>query len=72
MAGDRLSYWDFVKAAFWRPVRSRVLGTMPLTHMLLVAFGLAGFFNPGFWLLELMLPPSIMLSRVSPNRSSFL
>jgi hypothetical protein len=53
LAGDRLSYWDFVKAAFWRPVRSRVLGTMPLTHMLLVAFGLAGFFNPGFWLLGL-------------------
>jgi hypothetical protein len=37
--GERLSYWDFVKAAFWRPVRSRVLGAMPLTHMLLVAFG---------------------------------
>jgi hypothetical protein len=26
---------------------------MPLTQMLLAAFGLAGFFNPGFWLLGL-------------------
>jgi hypothetical protein len=53
MAGEPLSYWDFVKAAFWRPMRSRVLGAMPLTQMVLVSFGLAGFFNPGFWLLGL-------------------
>jgi hypothetical protein len=51
--GEPLSYWAYVKAAFWRPVRSRVLGAMPLTHMMLAAFGLAGFFNPGFWLLGL-------------------
>jgi hypothetical protein len=53
MAGQPLSYWDYVKAAFWRPVRSRILGAMPLTQMLLVSFGLAGFVNPGFWLLGL-------------------
>ena len=53
MAGEPLSYWEFLKAAFWRPARSRVLGAMPLTQMLLAAFGLAGFFNPGFWLLGL-------------------
>jgi hypothetical protein len=53
MAGEPMSYWDYVKAAFWKPVRSRVLGAMPLTHMLLVSFGLAGFVNPGFWLLGL-------------------
>jgi hypothetical protein len=53
MAGESLSYWDYLKAAFWRPIRSRVLGAMPLTQMLLVAFGLAGFLNPGFWLLGL-------------------
>jgi len=52
MAGER-TYWDYVKAAFWKPVRSRVLGAMPLTQMLLVSFGLAGFVNPGFWLLGL-------------------
>jgi hypothetical protein len=53
MAGEPSSYWDYVKAAFWRPVRSRVLGAMPLTQMLLASFGLAGFINPGFWLLGL-------------------
>lgn len=53
MAGERMTYWDYVKAAFWKPVRSRVLGAMPLTQMLLASFGLAGFINPGFWLLGL-------------------
>ena len=51
MAGQQFSYWDYVKAAFWRPVQTRILGAMPLTQMLLVSFGLAGFVNPGFWLL---------------------
>jgi hypothetical protein len=53
MAGEPMSYWEYLKAAFWKPVRTRVLGAMPLTQMLLVSFGLAGFFNPGFWLLGL-------------------
>jgi hypothetical protein len=53
MAGEPMSYWEYVKAAFWKPVRTRILGAMPLTQMLLVSFGLAGFFNPGFWLLGL-------------------
>ena len=53
MAGQPLTYWDYLKAAFWKPVRTRVLGAMPLTQMLLVAFGLAGLINPGFWLLGL-------------------
>ena len=53
MPPERLSYWDYVKAAFWKPVRSRVLGAMPLTQMLLASFGIAGFVNPGFWLLGL-------------------
>jgi hypothetical protein len=66
--GERLSYWDFVKAAFWRPVRSRVLGAMPLTHMLLVAFGLAGFFNPGFWLLGLAALVSLVGGRSASAR----
>jgi len=51
--GEQLSYWDYVKAAFWKPVRTRVLGSMPLTQMLLASFGIAGFINPGFWLLGL-------------------
>jgi len=53
MPGEPMSYWEYLKAAFWKPVRTRVLGAMPLTQMLLVSFGLAGFVNPGFWLLGL-------------------
>lgn len=51
MAGEPFSYWDYVKAAFWKPVRSRIFGALPLTHMILAGCGLLGFFNPGFWLL---------------------
>jgi hypothetical protein len=51
MAGEPLSYKDVVKAALWKPVQTRLLGAMPVTQMLLVGFGLAGFVNPGFWLL---------------------
>jgi hypothetical protein len=68
MAGEPLSFWDYVKAAFWKPVRSRVLGAMPLTQMLLAAFGLAGFFNPGFWLLGLAALVGIIGSRSSSAR----
>jgi hypothetical protein len=53
MAGEPMSYWEYLKAAFWKPVRTRIFGAMPLTQMLLASFGLAGFFNPGFWLLGL-------------------
>lgn len=68
MAGEPLSYWDFVKAAFLKPVRSRVLGAMPLTQMVLAAFGLAGFFNPGFWLLGLASVVAIVGGRSSSAR----
>ena len=68
MAGEPLSYWDYVKAAFWRPARSRVLGAMPLTQMLLVSFGLAGFVNPGFWLLGLAATVAFVGGRSSSER----
>jgi multidrug efflux pump subunit AcrA (membrane-fusion protein) len=68
MAGEPLSYWDFVKAAFWKPVRSRVLGALPLTQMILAAFGLAGLFNPGFWLLGLAALVAIVGGRSSSAR----
>jgi len=68
MPGEPLSYWDYVKAAFWKPVRSRVLGAMPLTQMLLAACGLAGFFNPGFWLLGLAAVVAVVGSRSSSAR----
>jgi hypothetical protein len=68
MAGEPVSFWDYVKAAFWKPIRSRVLGAMPLTQMLLAAFGLAGFFNPGFWLLGLATIVAIVGGRSSSAR----
>ncbi len=68
MAGEPMSYWDYVKAAFWKPVRSRILGAMPLTQMLLVSFGLAGFFNPGFWLLGLAATVAFVGGRSASER----
>jgi hypothetical protein len=68
MAGEPFGFWDYVKAAFWKPIRSRVLGAMPLTQMLLAAFGLAGFFNPGFWLLGLAAIVAIVGGRSSSAR----
>jgi hypothetical protein len=68
MAGGPLSYWDFVKAAFWRPVETRIMGAMPLTQMILAAAGLAGFFNPGFWLLGLAALVAIIGGRSSSER----
>jgi hypothetical protein len=68
MAAERLSYWEYVKAAFWKPVRSRILGAMPLTQMLLAAFGLAGFVNPGFWLLGLAALVALVGGRSASER----
>ncbi len=51
MATEPLAYWDFVKAAFSRPLRVPLLGAMPVNQMGLLAFALLGFVNPGFWLL---------------------
>jgi hypothetical protein len=68
MASERLGYWDFLKAALWKPVRSRVLGAMPLTQMLLVTFGLAGLVNPGFWLLGLAAIVALVGGRSASER----
>jgi hypothetical protein len=68
MSDGPSSYWDYVKAAFWKPVRSRIFGAMPLTQMLLVSFGLAGFFNPGFWLLGLAATVAFVGGRSASER----
>lgn len=51
MALPKLSYWDYVRAAFWRRVPVAGLGTMPVNQMALGAFAVLGIANPGFWLL---------------------
>lgn len=51
MTGAALGYFDYVKAAFKRPVRLPLLGRMPVNPMALAALGLLGLANPGFWFL---------------------
>lgn len=51
MAEPALSYWDYVKAAFWRRARLPLLGRMPVNQMALAAVAVLGIVNPGFWLL---------------------
>lgn len=51
MALPRLSYWDYVRAAFWRRVPVAGLGRMPANQMAIGAFAVLGIANPGFWLL---------------------
>jgi hypothetical protein len=51
MARPRLSYLDYVRAAFHRKVAVPMLGTMPVNAMALGAFAVLGIANPGFWLL---------------------
>jgi len=51
MAGEPLSYWDYVHAAWRYRPRMGWLGNMPLNKMALTVFALLGFVNPGFWLL---------------------
>jgi hypothetical protein len=51
MAGEPLSYLDYVKAAWHYRPRLGWLGHMPVNQMALVVFGLLGVVNPGFWLL---------------------
>lgn len=51
MARDRLSYWDYVKAAFRRKLRLPLLGSMPANPMTLGVFAVLGLLSPGFWFL---------------------
>ena len=53
MAGEPLSYWDYVRAAWRFRPRLGWLGQMPVNKMALAAFALLGVVNPGFWLLGL-------------------
>jgi hypothetical protein len=51
MARPRLSYWDYVTAAFHARVPVPLLGAMPVNKMALAVFGVLGLANPGFWFL---------------------
>ena len=41
MAGEPLTYWDYLKAAFWYKPRTGFLGPLPLNQQFLFLTGLA-------------------------------
>jgi hypothetical protein len=51
MANRPLNYWDYLQAAFRHPYPVPLLGRMPLNQMGILAFGILGVINPGFWFL---------------------
>jgi len=51
VAARSLSYWDYVKAAFKRRARLPLLGYVPFNYLFLLATGVFGMANHGFWFL---------------------
>lgn len=51
MSRPKLSYWDYVRAAFKRRWPVPGLGHLPLNQLGLAAVAVLGLANPGFWLL---------------------
>ena len=51
MAGEPLTYWEYLKAAFNLKAPLPLLGYMPANKLALAGFAILGFGNPGFWLL---------------------
>jgi hypothetical protein len=51
MASPDLTFWDYLKDAFFRRVRVPLLGSLPFNPMALGVFAVLGLANPGFWLL---------------------
>ena len=68
MAGDALSYWDYLKAAFGHKPKLGWLGRMPVNQMGIVAFVIAGLANPGFWLVGLAAEVAYLFFRSSSLR----
>ncbi len=68
MAGEKLGYADYLKAAFRRRIHVPVLGGMPLNQMGLVVFALLGFANPGFWFLGTALEVAFLFLRSTSKR----
>lgn len=51
MAGQALSFWDYLREAFYRRVPVPGLGALPLNVMALATVAVLGLANPGFWFL---------------------
>ncbi len=48
---EPLTFWDYVKEAFWRRAHMPLMGKMPVNQMALGLFGVLGLASPGFWFL---------------------
>jgi len=69
MAGASLSFGDYVKAAFFRPMKVPLLGAMPANLMALGALGLLGLaISPGFWLLGAALETTYLFALAGSAR----
>jgi hypothetical protein len=69
MAGAPLSFGDYVKAAFFRPMKLPLLGAMPANLMALGALGLLGLaISPGFWLLGAALETTYLFTLAGSAR----
>jgi len=51
MSKNKLSFFDYVKAAFGWKVKISGMGAMPVNYLALAGFGILGFGHPAFWLL---------------------
>lgn len=51
MAAEKLSFFEYVRAAFFRRANVPLLGGIPLNALAVAAFGVLGLANPGFWFL---------------------
>lgn len=50
-SGAALSFWDYLREAFYRRVPVPGMGNLPVNLMALAAVAVLGMGNPGFWLL---------------------
>ncbi len=51
MAGEHLSFWDYVKRAFFVKPHIKGLGEVPVNVLAVGGIAVLGLANPGFWLL---------------------
>ncbi len=68
MAGEPLTWWDYVKAAFGRKLRLPLLGAMPANKMMLGVFAVLGLASPGFWFLGAAAELTYLFSMASSRR----
>lgn len=62
MTKNKLTYWDYVKAAFHLKIKIPLLGHMPVNKLILIGFAILGIGHPGFWFLGLAYEAFYLLS----------